>query len=65
MAFKAVDMVRKIRDENYERTKDIPAEEQLRMTHENAARFLETLAGRQQTVSVVKSKSKARKRAEI
>ena len=65
MAIKAVDMVRKIRDENYEKTKNLTVEEQLRITHENSSRFLETLAGRQQTVPVVKSKGKARKRAEV
>ena len=44
MAFKAVEMVRKIRDENYEMTKDLSVEEQLQLTHENAARFLTRLA---------------------
>ena len=44
MAFKAVEMVRKIRDENYEMTKDLSVEEQLQLTHEKAARFLTRLA---------------------
>lgn len=44
MAFKAVEMVRRIRDENYEKTKDLSVEEQLQLTHEKAARFLASLA---------------------
>jgi len=43
MAIKAVDMVRKIRDENYERNHNLPRAEQLRLIHEEAALFLTKL----------------------
>lgn len=43
MAIKAVEMVRKIRDKNFERTHDLSREEQLRLIHEEAALFLSKL----------------------
>ncbi len=43
MAIKAVEMVRKIRDENYERNHNLSREEQLRRIHEEAALFLSRL----------------------
>jgi len=43
MAIKAVEMVRKIRDENYERNHNLSREEQLRQIHEEAALFLTRL----------------------
>jgi hypothetical protein len=43
MAIKAVEMVRKIRDENYERNHSLSREEQLRLIHEEAAFFLTRL----------------------
>jgi hypothetical protein len=43
MAIKAVEIVRKIRDENYERNHNLSREEQLRLIHEEAALFLTRL----------------------
>ena len=43
MAIKAVEMVRKIRDENYERHHNLSREEQLRQIHEEVALFLSRL----------------------
>jgi len=40
MGIKAVEMVRKIRDENYKRTSGLSHEVRLRIIHEEAAAFL-------------------------
>jgi len=40
MSIKAVDMARKIRDENYKRTGGLSREDRLRIIHEEAAIFL-------------------------
>ena len=40
MGIKAVETIRKIRDENYKRTRCLPKEERLKIIHEEAAAFL-------------------------
>jgi len=67
MAIKAVEMVRKIRDENYERNHNLSREEQLRLIHEESALFLTKLeqkrnkASKQpENVSITPSVSSAR-----
>lgn len=40
MGIKAVEMVRKIRDENYKRTRELSREDRLRVIHEEAAVYL-------------------------
>ncbi len=43
MAIKAVEMTRKIRDASHKRTSSMSKEEKLRLIHEEATRFLQTM----------------------
>ncbi|MBI5483648.1 MAG: hypothetical protein HY888_04190 [Deltaproteobacteria bacterium] len=56
MAIKAVEMVRKIRDENYERNHSLSREEQLRLIHEEAALFLVKLEQKKKSPSMQRKK---------
>jgi len=67
MAIKTVEMVRKIRDENYERNHNLPREEQLRLIHEESALILAKLeqkrnkpSKQRKIVSITPSVSSAR-----
>jgi hypothetical protein len=47
MAFRTIEMVRKIRDKHYEETKDLSIEEQIKFVREKAKRLQGTLKEQQ------------------
>jgi hypothetical protein len=49
MSFKAIEMVRKIRDNHYEETKALSAEEQIKFVRDKSRRLQRTFIERQQS----------------